>query len=111
MRRRRIDGDARRRHLGSVSNSCFTRARVNARSVTHAAIMQDFVTAGRAALEPIFDIESEDWRELFHRQGKVTSYSADIDHQASRSRRRGDAGNLCDDLDGLAHDRRIQTSL
>ena len=59
MRGRRVDSDARRGHFAAVVHGRFSRASMNAGSVAHASIMQDFIASRRATLEAVFDIERE----------------------------------------------------
>ena len=96
MRRRRVHGYARCRHLTTVTNRRFARARVNAGRVSHAAVMQNFVAARGAAFDSILNIEGEDRRELFHRKRKVAAHAADIGNQAARPRGRADSCQFCD---------------
>jgi hypothetical protein len=61
--------------------------------MAHATVMKDFVAARGAPLDSVFHIESENRRQLFHRQREVASDSANISDNAARSRRHADAGH------------------
>src|SRR2546421_186414 len=99
MRGRGIHGKPRRTHLAAVTNGRLTRASMNPRRVTHAAIVQNLVAARGAALETVGDIESENRRELFHRKRIFPAYAGDIGHQTASSRRDAKARHLSDDFD------------
>src|SRR5262245_23800479 len=80
MRRGRVYRNSRRRHFSAITDRGFARACMYAGGMAHAAVMQHLVTAGGAALEAIFHVESQNRRELLHRQRKIAAHSAHISH-------------------------------
>ena len=111
MRRRRVDGYARRRHLSAIVHSRLARTRVNTRRVAHPTVMQNFVAARRAALDSVFDVERENGRKLLHRQRKITTDAAHVGHDATRSRRHAQPCHVRDHLDCPADNCGLQSSL
>ncbi len=69
---------------------------MNARGVTHAAVMKDFVASRGAALESVFNIERQDRRKLFHRKRIIAAHPGDVRQQTASSRRHADAGHVRD---------------
>src|SRR5205823_10311843 len=111
MRRRRIDDDARGWHLASISNSRFARTCVHACGVSHAAVAQDFKAPRRTALDSLFDVESQNRRELLHRERMLAPYASDIRQQTARAWWNVQASQLRNYFNRLANDCRIQRAL